>query len=118
MTDLGPRGPNGGKTLTIAARRLRVHAIDTVIIEDMEGPEDKPGTTLVSCKIKCASISKNAQAGQAGQGDAKTPTTPQKADGTATPTGGQAWTGGSSGAPKNSAAANQAVSNPVPTVTP
>ena len=120
LSDLNPRGPNGGKTLMIAARRLRIHAIDTIIIEEMDGPEDKPGTSLVSCKIKAASISKSAQAGQAGQGDAKTPTAPTKADGTAAPTGGQAWAGGQNPTSPGAVVGPGGTipQHPVPTVTP
>jgi hypothetical protein len=121
LADLNPRGPNGGLTLTIAARRLRIHAVDTVIIKEMDGPEDKPGTTLVDCKITCASISAQAQAGQSGQGDAKTPTDPQKGDGTPTQdpsAGGKSWTGAGNAPAQNNPAAAAAVSNPVPTVKP
>jgi hypothetical protein len=91
LFQLSPRGPNGGQTQTIAGRRLRVHATTTILVKEMEGPEDKPGTTLVSCKMKVASISAQAQTQQTGQGDAKTPTSPTKSDGSQSSSTAQPW---------------------------
>jgi hypothetical protein len=82
LYQIGPRGPNKGQTQTISGGRLRVHATDQVIVDELEGPDDVPGTSLVTAKLKLSSISKQAQTKQTGTGDATTPTDPKK------------WTGG------------------------
>ncbi len=77
LAELSPVGPNPGKPRQFASRRARIHATENVIVENIDGPDDKPGTSEVTAKLKLSSWTK-PEATAAGQGDAKTDTDPQK----------------------------------------
>lgn len=72
LYQIGPRGPNGGIPQQAAFKRSRVHGVDAIEVEELDGPNDVPGTDLVTAKLKGASWSKPAQTGP---GAATTPLT-------------------------------------------
>jgi hypothetical protein len=80
LYQISPRGPNTGQPLDVGFKRSRVHGVDSMIVEEVDGPKDEPGTDLTTATIKGASWAKPSQAGQ---GAAKTPDDAQGADGTA-----------------------------------
>lgn len=71
LYQISPRGPNSGQPMAVAFKRSRVMAADNVIVEELDGPLDKAGTDLVTAKIKIATWTAPAAAGQ---GAAKTAT--------------------------------------------
>ena len=86
LYQLSPNGPNPGKAYDFAAKRARVHGTSQAVIEDVEGPEDAPGTSEVKAKIKFTAWTKPDATTQ-GQGDATTPTKADKwPDGAKSPT--------------------------------
>lgn len=71
LYQLSPRGPNPGQAWEFASKRSRIHGTQQAGIEEVEGPEDKPGSSEVSAKIKFASWSAPNKTAQ-GQGKADT----------------------------------------------
>lgn len=81
LYQVSPSGPNPGKPQQFSHRYARIHGTDNVIVENVDGPNDKPGSDEVTAKLKLTSWKKPA-ATATGQGAAKTDTDPTK------------WTGG------------------------
>lgn len=71
LYQVSPVGPNPGKPWTWSSRRARIHGTDTVIVENVDGPDDEPGTDLVKAKLKATSWKKSTATTQ-GQGKADT----------------------------------------------
>jgi hypothetical protein len=69
LYQLSPRGPNPGKAWEFASKRSRIHGTSQVGIEDVEGPEDAPGSSEVKAKIKFASWAAPSETAK-GQGEA------------------------------------------------
>jgi hypothetical protein len=78
LYQISPAGPNGGQPLDASFKRSRIHGVDSIIVEELDGPHDDAGTDLSTCTIKGASWSKPSQAGQ---GAAKTPDDAEGSDG-------------------------------------
>lgn len=77
LYQLSPVGPNQGKPWQFATKRARIHGTDNVIVENVDGPNDKPGSDQVDAKLKLTSWKKPA-ATASGQGKATTDTDPSK----------------------------------------
>jgi hypothetical protein len=84
LYQLSPVGPNPGKAQQFAHASARIHGTDNVIVENVEGPDYKPGTDEATAKLKVTSWKKPAATAQ-GQGASKTDTDPTK------------WAGGAGG---------------------
>lgn len=74
LYQLSPRGPNSGTPQKVSYKRQRVHGVDSVIVEELDGPHDTPGDDKCTAKIKLVSWTKPAAAGQ---GAGKTPDAPK-----------------------------------------
>lgn len=82
LYQISPRGPNAGQPMACAFKDSRIHGVSSLIVEELEGPERKPGTDLVTAKITATSW---VQPAQTGQGAA---TTPKAADPATPPAAG------------------------------
>lgn len=73
LVQLSTRGANAGKSWTFDFRRARVYAAAAIVVDDVEGPNDVPGTSKCTAKLACSSWAK-----QQGKGKGKTTTDPSK----------------------------------------
>jgi hypothetical protein len=63
IADISPRGKKSGKPQEIVYRGSEIHDVTAMVIEEIEGPLDTPGSNQVSAKIKGASWNKQKSTG-------------------------------------------------------
>lgn len=71
LRELAPRGPNGGKAFDFVSRRSDVHDVSKIVVEEIEGPNDTPGTTQSTAKISAASWAKQKNSTKTANGAGK-----------------------------------------------
>jgi hypothetical protein len=76
---LSPRGPSPGQPWECAFNRANAHGVSQIVIEELDGPTDEPGTSLVKAKLKASSWAEPDKTAK-GQGAAKTPEEADKTD--------------------------------------